>query len=164
MFRKSFSALALAVAALTSASVQAQTIVFDTSSLSMTLPSVSVAGNLYKLVLVYGADGKLSISSATPVVTVPVGQVSELCTDSNFTIAKFNAITLGMTLDQVSATIGCKNAPYFVARSADFVLYGWASSALQTKTIVVVFDATGSFVKPQDPNQPTNTFKTSTGF
>jgi hypothetical protein len=73
---------------------------------------------------------------------------SNSCIASNFTVAKFNAIALGMTSNQVGHTIGCALDDSHTMRTADFVSYSWTSSSNgQDNLITVYFDAAGSLVK-----------------
>lgn len=53
------------------------------------------------------------------------GGVSDTCSPANFTIAKYDAIAAGMTLDQVNQIIGCKGVYGNITVSNDFTLYRW---------------------------------------
>ena len=64
----------LTAAALT----QAQPIVFDLTTLSLTLPEVVVGTGTYKLVMRYDADGRMTITSATP-ATPPAQTTPNMC-------------------------------------------------------------------------------------
>ena len=74
--------------------------------------------------------------------------VTTVCAASNFTIANYNAIALGMTLNQVSQTIGCVNDLTKTQRSTNFVAYEWYYHVpgANSYTIIVYFDPNGSNV------------------
>ena len=83
---------------------------FDESTNILTIDAVVVEGIQYNNVVVrLNAFDVISVGSSTP---ADDGTVAETCTDANFTLAKYNAITEGMTLDQVNQIIGCKNDAY----------------------------------------------------
>lgn len=94
-----------------------------------------------------GSNGMKAIARfvfATAPATPPV---TATCTSSNFTLAKYSAITIGMTLDQVNQAIGCVNNTDPIVRTANSIAYQWGG--LQTGTIgyiVVYFDLTNSTV------------------
>ena len=87
------------------------------------------------------------LSPTTPPVTPPVD--SGTCSSENFTVAKFNAITVGMTVDQVNQTIGCKYDPSHTSASASFVSHNWYyKSQNSVQQIILYFDASDSVVTP----------------
>ena len=59
---------------LASSQIQAQTIVFDIPTMSMTLPSVLIGAQAYRLVLRYDADGRMTITSVQLIATVSITQ------------------------------------------------------------------------------------------
>ncbi len=95
------------------------------------------------------------------------GTVTNACDPSNFTYAKFNAITVGMTLDQVKLTIGCTNDPTITSRISNFVGLGWKArvpNSLLSYFIWVYFDSTGAIVTDMASGGAPPYFKSSTGF
>lgn len=103
-----------------------------------------------------------------PVTPPATSTVSATCTASNFTLANYNAIALGMTLDQVSQTIGCQNNPTLTSRHTSRVTYGWdAESQVSAvyQLILVYFDPTGVIVtSPYSSGSGSGTFKGASGF
>ncbi len=116
-----------------------------------------------------GASGLKSITKAhfadPPTTATPTTAV---CNENNFTTAKFNAIALGMTFDQVATIIGCVNSPSFSQHQGSFTILGWAwtnPSTFKTKLIGVWFDSTGVIVSDAYSGQgATPYFKSSSGF
>lgn len=93
--------------------------------------------------------------------------VSNTCDSSNFTYAKFNAIAIGMTLNQVKQTIGCTNDSTITTRITNFVGYGWKAripGSLLSYFIWVYFDSTGSIVTDVSSGGAAPYFKSSQGF
>lgn len=106
-----------------------------------------------------GASGFKEISrSAFASPPTPTNPVAATCTASNFTLAKFDAIARGMTLDQVNRTIGCMNHAASTQRDAFRVVYVWANLG-GNQIILVFFEPTGTTVTFDGP-----IFKTSSGF
>ena len=97
-------------------------------------------------------------TSTTPATST----VAATCAPSNFTTAAFNAIQVGMSLAQVSQTIGCLNTPLLTSRTTNYIIYGWGSMNY-SGSILVWFDASGSTVTPLN-NTPGVPFKYSSGF
>jgi hypothetical protein len=71
----------------------------------------------------------------------PTTPTTTACTEANFTQAKFNAISVGMSLAQVSQIIGCQASSNVILRDA--ILYYWANG---NSLIDVYFDVTGTTV------------------
>jgi hypothetical protein len=69
------------------------------------------------------------------------GPTAAACTQSNLTTTNFNAIATGMTLAQVTQTIGCQSNSN--AETQSFVSFGWQSGS---SLINVDFDLTGATV------------------
>ncbi len=65
-------------------------------------------------------------SSTTPNDT----QVSAICKTENFTIDRFNAIQVGMTLDQVRQIIGCEPSLASTTTVGSLNIMHWRSSNL----------------------------------
>ncbi len=66
------------------------------------------------------------------------GGVKETCEAADFTISKYNNIVVGMSLDQVNQTIGCK--PGSPVRTSGFVNYSWSTTVGGVRIIDVIFD------------------------
>jgi hypothetical protein len=117
---------------------------YDETTNILNIDAVVVDGIQYNNVVVrLNAFDVISVGSSIP---IDDGTVSETCSDANFTIPRYNAITVGMTLDQVNQTLGCKYDPIFTIASSDFVHHTWANGDVSAG-ITVYFDATDSFVK-----------------
>lgn len=118
-----------------------------------------------------GASGSKAIkrnvfASPTPLATP---QVAAACTSDSFTTAKYDAIKLGMTFNQVTEIMGCAMSPDKTQHQGSFTIYTWWWSnnalPLQTKYIYVWFDSTGTIVTDAYSGQaPTTYFKVSQGF
>ncbi|MCB1782323.1 MAG: hypothetical protein KDJ34_19980 [Candidatus Competibacteraceae bacterium] len=79
------------------------------------------------------------------------GGIGVKCSDENFTVAKFNAITTspgstppfdqgGMTVDQVTQIIGCDYDPSKTVDNGNTILYTWIySGQIPSKMILVSF-------------------------
>jgi hypothetical protein len=97
------------------------------------------------------------------VVTPSSGTVSATCTDANFTLARYNAITKDMTMAQVKQAIGCNFDPTSTLAFSDFVGHSWKFMDMTTysiKMIRVYFDATDSFIS----SSMGDSFKSRYGF
>ena len=136
------------------ASAFAQTATFDNATRYLTIPSVQAGTSVYSNVVVrLDSFAIISVGSETPVRS----SVADICVAANFTTAKYNAIALGMTPDQVNQTIGCKFNPSYTQRSASFTVYTWVASGF----IQVYFDPAGTTVTGLAGN---TLFKTANGF
>lgn len=154
-------AILLATTATTSAFA---TNTFDIGSKKLTLDSVVVNGMTYNNVVVtLNAYDLNSVGASTP-YTAAAGK----CTAADFTTAKFNAISLGMSASQVAAIMGCASSPTFSQHQGNFTITAWAYTSpttFQTSLINVWFDATGTTVSDAYSGQaPTPYFKSSQGF
>ena len=119
----------------------AQTATFDNATRYLTMPSVQVGTTVYSNVVVrLDSFAIIYVGSETPVSS----SLPTTCVTTNFTTAKYNAIALGMTPDQVSQTIGCKFNPAFNTRSQSHLLITWANS--YSSMIQVYFDPAGTMV------------------
>lgn len=137
---------------------------FDPNSKKLTLDSVVMNGVTYNNVVVTLNDYALnSVGSSTPYTAA-----SGKCTAADFTTAKFNSISLGMSASQVAAIMGCASSPTFSQHQGAFTITAWAYTSpttFQTTLISVWFDATGSTVSDAYSGQaPTPYFKSSQGF
>jgi hypothetical protein len=134
----------------------------DASTNILNLNQVQYSNNQYNdVVLKLTGFQVQSIGASTP-LTPPTGPVNETCADENFTPAKFNAISLGMTIDQVNQTIGCKFEPLFNINGTLYSSRQWQylnPTTFDFKYIAVSFDATGSIV-----NAKSSPFKIRKGF
>jgi hypothetical protein len=135
---------------------------FDPVSNKLSLDSVVLNGVVYNNVVVtLNSYTLISVGSSAP-----YAPVTAACSGGNFTVAKYNAIVPGMTLDQVKQTIGCANdVNLTVAVGSTIVRLGWYysnPSTFGTSLILVEFDGTGSKVNA-DPNN-LGLFKSRSGF
>lgn len=120
----------------------------NTGSMSYTVNGVSGSKNIAKYVFASAPGGG-------------GGEVAAACTAANFTTARFNAITVGMSLDQVKQLIGCTNDTGMTLRTTDFVNYGWIYlGSVSATSINVFFDRNGNTVTPLEDGS----YKISIGF
>jgi hypothetical protein len=131
----------------------AQADTYNAANNQLTVDSVQVGNTIYTGVVVT-VGNVLAIGGSKP-ATSPVAAT---CTAANFTLAAYNAIQTGMTVDQVNQIIGCQYLPSLTVRYANFVVYQWGAVGLAAH-IAVYFDATGTVVTAQS-----GIFKTSGGF
>lgn len=157
--------------------------VFDPVTNVLTMDSVWVTGGLkYENVAIHldqftllGVAGETVVPPPPPPppvtpppppppVTPPPPLVSSSCSPANFTIDKYNAIQVGMSLDQVNQVIGCKFNSGRIVRIPNYVVYTWEYINLGSfggqSNIHVFFDESGSNVT----GSMGNSFKTSFGF
>ena len=87
-----------------------------------------------------GSAAPVATPAPDPVAT-PAPAPAPACTQANFTVANFNALSVGMTLAQVNQTIGCQTSSNAVTQSA--ISYSWSSGS---SLITVYFDAAGTTV------------------
>ena len=107
---------------------------YDNNSSILTLDSVVVNGTQYNNVTVLVVDPVvLSIGSQQTYIPAT-------CSNNNLTTTNFNAIQVGMTLNQVNTIIGCQNDPSGTYRSAACLTYVWHD---QNRSIYVLFDLNG---------------------
>ena len=107
---------------------------YDYNSSILTLDSVVVNGTQYNNVTVLLVDPVvLSIGSQQTYIPAT-------CSNNNLTTTNFNAIQVGMTLNQVNTIIGCQNDPSGTYRSAACLTYVWHD---QNRSIYVLFDLNG---------------------
>lgn len=135
---------------------------FDPASNKLTLDSVVLNGVVYNnVVATLNSYTLISVGSSAP-----YGPVTATCSGGNFTVAKYNAIVPGMTLDQVKQTIGCANDPSLTTAVGSIVVrLGWYyfnPSTGGASLILVEFDGTGTKVNA-DPNN-LGFFKSRSGF
>jgi len=115
---------------------------FDPSTNTLTLNAVIANSTQYNNVVLnlveYQVISVVSDPAVTPTPTpTPIGA----CSDINFTDSIFNAIKLGMTLDQVNQTIGCIFDPSFTVGSSSFTTRKWVYLNGSTiKVLSVDFD------------------------
>ncbi|MGZ5009436.1 MAG: hypothetical protein ACXV74_00575 [Methylobacter sp.] len=104
----------------------------------LTIDSVIDNGVQYNNVVVnLGASfSVISVGSSAPVV-------SGTCSSSNFSLAVYNAITVGMTLNQVNQAMGCNYDSTKTINSTNYVARTWFyqnASTFALEEIVVYFD------------------------
>lgn len=115
---------------------------FDATTNILKIDAVVLNGIQYNGVVVkLNAYEVVSVASSIPYVPV-----ANACSSANFTVPIYNAITAGMSLDQVNQVIGCKYNPLLTTAAGDFVLHGW-SYGDGTTIIQVYFDMTDTFVR-----------------
>jgi len=152
MFKKFISACALVCM---TAVGHAQT--FDLSTRTLVLPSVQVGNTVYHGVTIRMDNFTvLGVTSSSAVNTV-----SATCSTLAFTSAKYSAIRIGMTIQEVKNLLGCEYAGYYTTRTNTNVRYVWATSNFSAN-IAVYFDITGEYV--YGINGSTTVFKTASGF
>ena len=111
---------------------------FDEASRLLILPFVQV-GNLVIPNVVVRLDNFSVLSAAPALPLAPV--VSDLCTGPNFTLQRYDAISVGMTLNQVRGLIGCAQSSNFSSNGNEAVRrIRWVEVG-STKDIEVYFDA-----------------------
>lgn len=127
-----------------SSAVNAAGNTFDPATNTLTMDSVTVTGDRIYSNVVIRIDKftVLGVGSSTPVDSG--GGVSETCGAGNFTIDKHNAVQVGMSFDQVTQIIGCKNNLSETVRTGGFVAYTWGEPL--TTFILVWFDESSSKV------------------
>ncbi len=139
----------------------ATAVTYDPVTKYLTIPTITAGDYTFTNLVIRLSQFEYISGVATPVGQTPppppAGTVSDTCTAANFTAAKFAAITLGMTLDQVNQTIGCKYDPVWNLKSTTFSRYSWLSSP---KVIQVFFDVNGTQVTA---TRGGGKFKTSVG-
>ena len=89
--------------------------------------------------------------------------VASTCNTSNFTIAAYQSISLGMSLSQVEKIMGCHYTEYNppTAMFPNTSLYSWIGNSLELRVVSVFFDGSGTLVAYADT---TNAFKYAAGF
>lgn len=79
------------------------------------------------------------------------GTVTEECFETNLTIDKYNAIAIGMTLDQVYQILGCKNKQSLTTTVNEVISsYTWYSFHLNSplRMITIYFNPSTNIVTP----------------
>jgi hypothetical protein len=140
------------------------TVIFDGATNLLTMPSVTAGDYIYNnLVIRLEKFTVVSVGTATPVTpttptTPTTPATTEKCAAANFTRAKYDAIAVGMTFDQVTQTIGCAFDPTQTTKLSTFSRYSWIS--LPT-LINVYFDPEGKIVTATSGG---GTYKVAVGF
>lgn len=132
----------------------AQTATFNESNRQLTMPSVQVGNVVFSNVVV--RLDNFTVLASGPGTPIALGA----CTQANFTTARYNAIAVGMTPDQVNATMGCVFSPALTQRGPGYVALAWGATSAQG-LVVVFFDANGTVVTPLAGS---TSFKSSSGF
>lgn len=115
---------------------------YDYAKNQLTIDSLTLGDTTYTNVVVT-VGSVVKVGGSSPAV-VPV-----TCTASNINAASFNAIQVGMTYEQVTAAIGCKNDVSLTTRSSTYVQYWWTLYPGSISTgIRVFFDGAGAIVTP----------------
>ncbi|MFC4158978.1 hypothetical protein [Chitinimonas lacunae] len=153
---KKFAARLLFPAVL-AASALAHANSYDPATNRLTVDSVQVGDTIYTNVVI--SVGQIhSIGGSRPATPV-----APTCSSANFTTAAFNAIKVGMTLDQVNQTMGCQYDAGATIRIQGAVVYRWQSLTPTVKMVQVWFNADGTLVTPPG-GESTAAFKSSSGF
>jgi hypothetical protein len=102
---------------------QSSTASYDASTRHLSIPSLQIGTLVYSnVVLRFDGGAVISVGASAPVTT---GSIAHTCTTSNFSTAKYNAITSGLTVDQISAQLGCKSNPAGTIRMSGFTMFCW---------------------------------------
>lgn len=133
-----------AVAAIALALSLAQTAIardtYDPATRQLTIPEVAIGSTVYSQVVI--RLDNFAVVSVGPVVTPPIGNGTE-CTSANFTRAKYDAIALNMTQNEVNQLIGCIDDPRQTVRVSGYVSRAWiALDGPSAKAITVYFNET----------------------
>ena len=136
---------------------------FDASTNILNLDFVILNNIQYNNVVLKLTNYKvISVGSSAPVTPTPV---SGTCSSANFSTAIFNAITVGMTMNQVNQTIGCSYDPTRTINIATAVQNTWLyqnPTTYAVEMIQVYFDPTDSIATPL--SGVGSDFKSSVGF
>ena len=127
----------------------AQTATYDPNTGYLTIPSLALPSGVFVYGTVYSdvvirLDSFAVISLGSSAAATP--PVAATCTSANLTIAKYNTIVLGMTLDQVKQHLGCNYSA--TVRTDSWIFYRWTSTN-SSALIGVYFDASGTTVTAQ---------------
>lgn len=153
---KQFAARLLLPAVL-AASTLAHADSYDPATNRLTVSEIQVGDTIYSNVVV--TVGQIhSIGGSRPATPV-----AATCASANFTTANYNAIQIGMTLDQVNQAMGCQYDPTATVRIQTAVVYRWQMVSPSVKVVQVWFDGDGKIVTPPG-GSPGASFKSSTGF
>lgn len=111
---------------------------YDDPTRQLFMPSVQ-SGNLFYSNVLLRLNSYTLLSAAPALPLVPV--VSAVCTGMNFTLPRYEAISVGMTLEQVRRLIGCNQTSNFsLADNPGVRRIRWQETGSE-KDIVVFFDA-----------------------
>ncbi len=117
-------------------SVIAQADTFDPATNTLTMESVTVGNQkFFNVVIRIDQYAVLGVGSSVPIDS----GISETCGAVNFKNDKFNAIQIGMPIDQVNQIIGCKPNPNTTVRSNGHAMYQW-NSIPAYQSITVIFE------------------------
>ena len=106
-------------------------------------------------------DSTTIVTSFQSTVASTVSSLQSLvgvCTSSNLSLANYDAVSLGMSLAQVNAQLGCQPTSALTVRGDGYVAYDWTDNVGQS--ISVDFDGAGTTVTGLEG---TTVFKASTG-
>lgn len=126
-------------------------VAYDEASRELTVPYVILGGVRYNNLVV-----KLDVVTVVSVDSTSKASgpeaVPEKCTSANISQSRFDAIQIGMTLDDVNSIIGCQYTPFLPqgwlnqnAQLNDFILVRWDDGGFSS--IQVVFDVKGKTVR-----------------
>lgn len=121
---------------------------FNPNNNILTLDSIVVDGIQYNnVVVILNGYNVLNIGSSAPYVapsTPSAPLLSDVCTADNLTNTRYNAVGIGMTLDQVNQIFGCKYDPLLTYRSSLAIVYTWHAG---NRIVNVFFDTLGRYSK-----------------
>jgi len=153
--KRLFLSLFFLISSLTSVIATSST--FDPETNTLTINSVTVTGDQIYSDVVIRLDefAVLDVGGSTPID----GSVTEACGPENFTVAKFNAILPGMTIEQVTQIIGCRSEVSF--RGVTLLGHDWSyvNESLDAFSISVIFEPLSLTV-----HENLGSFKTAIGF
>lgn len=124
---------------------------YDVNTNKLSIDAITIGDTTYTNVVV-------TVGSVISVGGASKNTVSNQCLDKNFTSSVYGSIIIGMTLDQVTQIVGCKNNPTGTFRSGNFIYYYWNTS-LNQKSLTVIFNSTSMLVALDGAD-----FKFSMGF
>lgn len=139
---KTIARASAAVLALLAAQAHAQTATYDPLTKVLRVPSIQVGNEVYPN-LVYRADSGAVLSIGN---SANIAAIASSCTADLLTQAKYNALTPGMTMEQVVAMMGCLSDQKLDVRTPLFSAFTWIAN--NGKLITVYFDALALGVAP----------------
>jgi hypothetical protein len=85
-------------------------VTYEEGTRYLSIPTVQIGDTQYNF-LVVKIDAATIVSYGSSSKASGAGVAARQCTKANLTQARFDAIKVGMTLDQVNTTMGCQYAP-----------------------------------------------------
>lgn len=120
---------------------------YDPRTQILTIQTLQHQGLQYSNVVIH--LDQYSVLSVGDITSPSTTYNNKSCTAANFTTKIANSIKTGMSLDQVSALIGCTNDSSLTMRSSNYVNYFWSLNPGSMMTSLgVFFDGKGETVTP----------------